>query len=98
MNRIWGLRAYYNTIIFIKVTKLVWTDSSARRGLVDFVDERSGMKWNANGDCGGVDLAATAALKSGRGNCGERVWVREEEGVHKCGIHLCCFLLLASAA
>ena len=41
----------------------MWT--SARRGLVDFVVEWSGMKSSANGSCGGVGLAATAVWKSG---------------------------------
>ena len=55
------------------------------------------MKWSASGSWCGVDLIATAALKSGRGNCGERVWVREGEGEHDCAIHLCELLMLGSA-
>ena len=39
----------------------MWT--SARRGLVDFVNEWSGMKCSANVVCGWVDLFATAAGK-----------------------------------
>ena len=42
----------------------MWT--SARRGLVEIVDEWSGLKCSAKGGCGWVDLFATAVWKSGK--------------------------------